>query len=335
MTTNDFNTGCDAYRVGKYKTAFNNWKHSAEQGNAYAQVYLGTMYETGRGVIKNNEKAAKWYLKSAKQGNTMAQSNVSWLYENTKGKTQDYKKAFKWCYKAADQGDADMQYHLYQMYRNGTGTRKNNKEAVTWYRKATENDSIYCQVKFDSTWLMTHGSEDDRIWFWVWLYNQGLTAESDMSYMSLLWDGYDDTVHDDGEYVMLLETELLRSLIIDRQEQGWGFDALEARNDEWSRMTDRVDDLEFSVNTWSHMRNKYNLRYTDKNMSGYGWHSDVRWYIQQINSCNKRLEVNHCEVDKMIDHCLTRYRVEGNCDYDPKSFNPQFYWDEDLSDFKS
>ena len=41
----DYNKGWEAYNIGDYATALREWKPLAEQGDAFAQYNLGTMYE--------------------------------------------------------------------------------------------------------------------------------------------------------------------------------------------------------------------------------------------------------------------------------------------------
>lgn len=45
------------------------YQKAAEQGNANAQDALGSCYEYGQGVEKNEEKAVEWYQKAAEQVN--------------------------------------------------------------------------------------------------------------------------------------------------------------------------------------------------------------------------------------------------------------------------
>ena len=47
----------------------NQWfRKAADQGNALAQANLGVMYADGRGVVKDEVEAYKWYLLSGAQG---------------------------------------------------------------------------------------------------------------------------------------------------------------------------------------------------------------------------------------------------------------------------
>jgi len=64
----DVNDGLDAYNKGDYKSAVNEWRPLANQGDADAQSNLGWMYENGKGVLKDYKQAAKWYRKAADQG---------------------------------------------------------------------------------------------------------------------------------------------------------------------------------------------------------------------------------------------------------------------------
>ena len=48
------------------------YRKAAKQGHASAQTNLGVMYQLGRGVEKNEQKAAEWYIKAAEQGHELA-----------------------------------------------------------------------------------------------------------------------------------------------------------------------------------------------------------------------------------------------------------------------
>ena len=104
ITYADFNDGWVASEEGDYKTAFNEWKPLAEQGDTDAQHNLGWMYGNGKGVLKDYKQAVKWYQKAADQGLARAQSRLGGMYANGEGVLKDDKQAVKWYRKAADQG---------------------------------------------------------------------------------------------------------------------------------------------------------------------------------------------------------------------------------------
>ena len=55
----------------------NQWfRKAADQGNALAQANLGVMYADGRGVVKDEVEAYKWYLLSGAQGNANAKKGI-------------------------------------------------------------------------------------------------------------------------------------------------------------------------------------------------------------------------------------------------------------------
>ena len=65
--------------------------------------------------------AVKWHQKAAEQGLESAQVNLGQMYDSGKGVVQDHKTAFK-CYRsAADQEDSTAHHNLVVMYENGRG----------------------------------------------------------------------------------------------------------------------------------------------------------------------------------------------------------------------
>lgn len=65
--------------------AFDLMKKSAEQGNANAEVYLGTMYRNGQGVKKDREEAIRRYNMAIAKGSAWGMFEMgSLLYERPK-----------------------------------------------------------------------------------------------------------------------------------------------------------------------------------------------------------------------------------------------------------
>src|SRR6266404_407167 len=69
-----------AYEQKDYATALQGFMVLAEQGDADAQLTLGSMFLKGRGVLKDPEKATKWFKASAVQGNAAAQFFLGSIY---------------------------------------------------------------------------------------------------------------------------------------------------------------------------------------------------------------------------------------------------------------
>ncbi|MCD8552093.1 MAG: sel1 repeat family protein [Shewanella xiamenensis] len=100
----DVDKGFACYMEKNYQCAFKEFLESAEQGDAFAQSEVGSMYGSGKGVKQDYLNAVEWYQKSADQGSEEGQYSLGFAYEYGHGVKQDYVKAVEWYQKAADQG---------------------------------------------------------------------------------------------------------------------------------------------------------------------------------------------------------------------------------------
>ena len=85
---------------------FQEYKASAEQGDAEAQFNLGWCYDDGRGVAKDYVEAVKWYRQAAEQGHPEAQFNLGCCYANGQGVVKDKVEAYAW-FSWAAKADSD------------------------------------------------------------------------------------------------------------------------------------------------------------------------------------------------------------------------------------
>lgn len=92
----DFAAGETAYRNQNYRTAMNEWRPLAEQGNAKAQFSMGKMYVRAHGVAKDYDKAAYWYRLAADQGHALSQIALASMYSLGRGVAKDYVQAYMW-----------------------------------------------------------------------------------------------------------------------------------------------------------------------------------------------------------------------------------------------
>ena len=119
----------------------------AEQGDAFAQLSLGFMYDKGKGVKQDNFEAVKWFRKAAEQGEAKAQFYLGLMYDYGKGVKQDYVEAVKWYRQAAEQGGVVAQLTLGKMYANGQGVKQDDEHAKEWFGKACDNgDQEGCEM---------------------------------------------------------------------------------------------------------------------------------------------------------------------------------------------
>jgi TPR repeat protein len=101
-----FSEGLLAYDKGDYKTALNEFKPLAHKGNAVAQVYLGWMYDDGKGVMQDYKEAVKWYRLSAEQGNAFAQYLLGYMYGKGEGVLRNDIMGYMWATIAAHSGQS-------------------------------------------------------------------------------------------------------------------------------------------------------------------------------------------------------------------------------------
>jgi TPR repeat protein len=165
-----------AFKNGDYATALRLWRDLAEQGNASAQASLGYMYETGRGVTKDETQAVLWYRKSAEQGDARGQTNLGNMYANGRGVVKDEAEAVLWYRAAAEQGNAQGQLNLGHMYETGSGVAKDKAEAAKWYRKAAQ--------PANANVAYTNGDYATALRLWRELAEQGnASAQASLGYM--------------------------------------------------------------------------------------------------------------------------------------------------------
>lgn len=77
----------------------------AEEGRAWAQSDLGSLYEDGLVLARDFAEAVFWYRSSAVQGYPGAQTNLGMMYARGRGVTTSRSTAIEWFQRAAKQGD--------------------------------------------------------------------------------------------------------------------------------------------------------------------------------------------------------------------------------------
>jgi TPR repeat protein len=124
--------GVNAAISGDYPTALALLVAGADRGDPRAEFFLGILYESGTGVTKDVEKAARFYRLSAAQGLAPAQNNLGSLYATGDGVAQDLPEAMKWWMLAAEQGLPVAQTNLAAFYATGTAIPQDLVQAYKW-----------------------------------------------------------------------------------------------------------------------------------------------------------------------------------------------------------
>jgi TPR repeat protein/transglutaminase-like putative cysteine protease len=157
-----FDEGVNAFLAENYKLAVTRLRPFAENGNAKAQSYLGTMFESGRGVERDYVEAIRWFQMAAEQGDAFSQSHVGYAYESGRGAPLDQQAAAKWYNKAAAQGDAYGQARLGGLYRDGRGVTQDYQQAFNWFSKAADQGLTWAQLNVGLLYLQGQGVPRDQ-----------------------------------------------------------------------------------------------------------------------------------------------------------------------------
>ena len=175
--------GIEKYRAGDFSEALMWYEKAAEQGNAWAQYWCGSIYDNGEGIAEDKEKALMWYEKVAEQGDIMAQNRCGDMYYNGEGTAEDKEKALMWYEKAAED-DVLAQIHFFDMYcvgdviyaqnrcgdmyYRGEGTEADKEKALMWYEYAARQDDARAQVRCGDMYYRGEGTEADKAKALMW-----------------------------------------------------------------------------------------------------------------------------------------------------------------------
>jgi hypothetical protein len=143
-------------------------EQSADEGSADAQDQLGALYNAGKGLPQDNDKAAYWYQKAADQGNADAQEQLGYLYYWGEGVPMDYAKAVYWEQTAADQGDAGAQEALATLYNQGQGVAQDFVKAAYWYQKAADKGVIGAEGSLGDLYRAGQGVPQNYVQAYAW-----------------------------------------------------------------------------------------------------------------------------------------------------------------------
>ena len=103
--------------------------------------WLFSYDDMGSGNI--DKRAMRFYTKAAQNGYPEAQTFLGTLYETGSGNLkQSYEKALEWYLKASDNGDAEGSYRAALLLKNGKGTDVSIGKAKELFLKASESNEL-------------------------------------------------------------------------------------------------------------------------------------------------------------------------------------------------
>ncbi len=105
-------------------------RDSAENNCAIAQLFLGTLYEKGISIPKDNTKALRWFRKAATQGTDAIESELDVIVHMRK---------FSAISRNVWQTHCRSLYILGTAYHDGRGVEKDDTEALKWFTMAIDS----------------------------------------------------------------------------------------------------------------------------------------------------------------------------------------------------
>jgi TPR repeat protein len=136
-----------ALRAGDTEAALSILIELSDNGHVGAKTQLGTLYELGRVVEKDESTAFKLYSEAAEKGGIVAQHKLARLYEDGRGTEQNHVLARKWyenSEKAAEaeglaRGASFSQYRLALIFLSGASGIADPVQAFVMAQLATDN----------------------------------------------------------------------------------------------------------------------------------------------------------------------------------------------------
>lgn len=131
--------GLALYAAGDYPAAFREFGLAAGSADPQAQMYLGLMSLTGRGVTRDTSAGLKLLQQAADAGQSEALFLLGEAHRVGAGVPKDFQQALTTYRQAADQGSVSAMYQLGLLYSAGTpDIGRDPAQAVTWYTRAAQ-----------------------------------------------------------------------------------------------------------------------------------------------------------------------------------------------------
>ena len=117
-----------------WKSVFDIIQPLALEGNVLAQGNLGMLYNLGRGVPKDQEKAYWWFSEAAEHGSIRAINNLAVMYYNGGYVKKNVSQAIKLFETSAKAKDLDAMLMLAEIYFN----QQDKAKSFEWVKKAAD-----------------------------------------------------------------------------------------------------------------------------------------------------------------------------------------------------
>jgi uncharacterized caspase-like protein/TPR repeat protein len=138
-----------AYYLGpkNYIEAVRHYRIAVDAGYAPAEDALGVIFATGKGVVKDPQRAFDLFNKSALAGDPSGMSDLGVAYANGVFVKADPAQALAWYEKGIEAGNAFSLNNVGVAYFNGAGTERDYNVAAQYFQQAADMNFGYA-LKF-------------------------------------------------------------------------------------------------------------------------------------------------------------------------------------------
>ena len=154
--------------IWKNKSLFflNSLLKKAKNGSPKAQMLLGFMYYTGKGVKKNLSEGLTWFNKAAENGDVEAQFILAGIYFEGNIVDKNFQKGIDWIKKSAEGGYAPAQLALGNMYAEGRFVEKSTAASIKWFILAAEGKNLQAQKIVAGIYHLSPGYDKKVAYAW-------------------------------------------------------------------------------------------------------------------------------------------------------------------------
>jgi uncharacterized protein len=129
--------------VKNYIEAARHYTIAANAGHADAECALGYLVVTGKGALKDSQRAFDLFNKAAMGGSPCGMGNLGSMYSNGFFVKEDDAKALEWYGKSIEAGSSFALGQLAVMYYAGKGTPVDYNTAAQYFQQGADMDEGY------------------------------------------------------------------------------------------------------------------------------------------------------------------------------------------------
>ncbi|MGK0185102.1 MAG: TPR repeat protein [Verrucomicrobiales bacterium] len=180
------------------------------KGDAIAALELGFLYEEGKGVVADADRAHFFYRAAAQKQLPQAQFHLGMCALKGAGIDKDGKVALEWFHKAASLGSTRAMYQLARMHEAGAADlKKDPARSNEWFEKAAALGDLRSQNQLGIKYRDGRGVEKDTRLAVKWL--SGAASQRyppAMVNLGMMYEnGYDRAIKQDPVVASHLYTE--------------------------------------------------------------------------------------------------------------------------------